>query len=111
MGRFGQSCSSALESFDVVCVGCAEVIGGSPPDTKEDAEQCLFCSPLGFWGGDGGGEQSATGVCFRQQGRFKRDRPLLCVCVRVMAKRCFLRYLTMNRSGSRMKIEVSGVVL
>ena len=63
---------------------------------------------LASWilGGRGEVEQSATGVCFRQQGRFERDRPLLCVCVRVMAKRCVLRYLKMTRSGLRMKIEV-----
>ena len=85
------------------------MIGGSPPDARKDVEQCLFCSPLGFGGGGG---QSATGVCFRQQVCFERDRPLLCVCVRLMAKRCVLRYLKMTRSGMRMKIEVvaSGVV-
>ena len=54
----------------------------------------------------GVGEQSATGVCFRQQECFERDRPLLCVCIRVTAERCVLRYSKMTGSGLRMKIEV-----
>ena len=45
-GALLKICSSALESFDVVLWGCARVAGGSPPDERRNAGQCLLCSPL-----------------------------------------------------------------
>lgn len=68
-GALQKISSSALESFDVMCWGCAGVIGGVLLTRGKDVEQCLLCSPLGF--GRGVGEQSATGVCFRAQTVFR----------------------------------------
>ena len=84
MGALERICSSALESYDAVRWGYAGAIGGSRPDKRRDAEQCLvLLASL-----DLKGEQSAIGVCFRDKQRFERDRPLWYVCIGKMAKRC-----------------------
>ena len=64
-----------------------------------------FARLLDFGGDEGGGTVSDWRL-FQTAGAVSSGIGRCCVCVRVMAKRCFLRYLKMNRSGSRMKIEV-----
>ena len=105
-GALQKISSSALESFDVMCWGCAGVIGGVLLTRGKDAEQCLLCSPLGFggWGGKGNSQRPASVSGHKQC--FERDRPLLYVSTGWMAKKCLVRYRKMNRRGMRMKTGV-----